>query len=68
MFFEWNDVHLNLIGHAADEVRHTERGLVCEMLFRHLTHTQAILVLNCPAVMAVAPRDALSRAKTISKR
>ena len=25
------------------------------MFFHHLTHTQAILVLNCPAVMAVAP-------------
>lgn len=55
MFFEWSDAHVNLIGHSADEVSYTERGVVCEMLFRHLTHTQAILVLNCPAVMAVAP-------------
>lgn len=55
LHFEWNDVHVNLIGHSADEVTYTENGIVCEMLFRHLTHTQAILVLNCPAVMAVAP-------------
>lgn len=55
LHFEWDDVHVNLIGHSADEVPHTASGLVCEMLFRHLTHTQAILVLNCPAVMAVAP-------------
>jgi ureidoglycolate hydrolase len=52
--FEWSDVHLNLIGHDADEVPHTARGLVCEMLFRHQTHTQALLVLNCPAVVVVA--------------
>jgi ureidoglycolate hydrolase len=53
--FEWNDVHLNVIGHDADEVPHTERGLVCQMLFRHQTHTQALQVLNCPAVVVVAP-------------
>ena len=55
LHFAWDDVHVNLIGHSADEIVYTERGLICEMLFRHLTHTQAILVLNCPAVMAVAP-------------
>jgi len=55
LFFEWGDVHVNLIGHSADEVPYTERGVVCEMFFHHLTHTQAILVLNCPAVIAVAP-------------
>jgi ureidoglycolate hydrolase len=53
--FEWGDVHLNLIGHDAAEVPRTERGLVCEMLFRHQTHTQALMVLNCPAVVVVAP-------------
>jgi ureidoglycolate hydrolase len=53
--FERSDVHVNLISHQADEVPHTDRGLVCEKLFRHLTHTQALLVLNCPAVVAVAP-------------
>jgi ureidoglycolate hydrolase len=29
--------------------------LICEMLFRHQTHTQALMVLNCPAVAVVAP-------------
>jgi ureidoglycolate hydrolase len=56
--FEWGDAHLNLIGHDAGEVPHTEHGLICEMLFRHRTHTQALMVLNCPAVVVVAPPDA----------
>lgn len=55
--FEWSDVHLNLIGHDADEVPHTAHGLICEMLFRHRTHTQALMVLNCPAAVVVAPPD-----------
>lgn len=58
LFFEWGDAHLNLIGHDADEVPHTSAGLGCEMLFRHRTHTQALMVLNCPAVVAVAAPDA----------
>jgi hypothetical protein len=66
--FEWADAHLNLIGHAADEVPHTDRGLVCQMLFRHLTHTQALLVLNCPAVMVVAPADATFRTNLLLRR
>lgn len=53
--YEWDDAHLNLIGHDADEIPHTDRGLVCQMLFRHLTHTQALMVLNCPSVVVVAP-------------
>jgi ureidoglycolate hydrolase len=56
--FEWSDVHVNLIGHALDEVPRTGRGPVCQMMFRHLTHTQALLVLNCIAVMVVAPPHA----------
>jgi ureidoglycolate hydrolase len=59
--FEWNDVHLNLIGHDADEVPSTGHGLICEMLFRHRTHTQALMVLNCPAVVVVAPPGAAFR-------
>jgi ureidoglycolate hydrolase len=58
LHFEWADAHLNLIGHSAEEVPYTARGIVCEMLFRHLTHTQALLILNCPAVMVVAPPSA----------
>jgi ureidoglycolate hydrolase len=55
LFFEWGDAHLNLIGHDAAEVPHTPAGLVCEMLFRHRTHTQALMVLNRPSVVVVAP-------------
>ncbi len=58
LFFEWGDAHLNLIGHDADEVPHTPGGLGCEMLFRHRTHTQALMVLNCPAVVVVAAAGA----------
>jgi ureidoglycolate hydrolase len=58
LHYEWADVHLNLIGHSSGEVPYTARGIVCEMLFRHITHTQALLILNCPAVMVVAPPSA----------
>ena len=53
--FEWNDVHVNVIHHDRSEVPKTEHGLVCEMMFHHKTHTQALLVLNCRAILAVAP-------------
>jgi ureidoglycolate hydrolase len=55
MAFEWGDAHVNLIGHARTEVPGTSRGLRCEMLYRHDTHTQALMPLNVPAVIAVAP-------------
>jgi ureidoglycolate hydrolase len=55
--FEWTDAHVNLIGHARAEVPETTRGLRCEMLFRHDTHTQALMPLNVPAVIVVAPAD-----------
>ena len=54
LHFEWSDEHVNLIHHRLDEVPQTSDGLVCEMLFRHATHTQALLVLNCAAVVVVA--------------
>lgn len=53
--FEWGDPHLNLISHGPEEVRRNGRGLLCEAMFRHATHTQALLVLDVDAVMAVAP-------------
>jgi ureidoglycolate hydrolase len=53
--FEWADAHVNLIGHARAEVPETPGGLRCEMLFRHDTHTQALMPLNVPAVIVVAP-------------
>jgi ureidoglycolate lyase len=52
--FAWADAHLNIIGHFTNEVPHVTGGLVCQMLFRHLTHTQAIMVLDNDALMVVA--------------
>jgi ureidoglycolate hydrolase len=53
--FDWADPHLNVIAHAYDEVEHTDGGAVCGVMFRHATHTQALMPLNVDAVMAVAP-------------
>jgi ureidoglycolate hydrolase len=53
--FAWNDVHLNVIGHSRAEVPESADGLRCEMLFRHDTHTQAVMSLDVPAVIVVAP-------------
>jgi ureidoglycolate hydrolase len=55
LHYEWGDPHLNVISHAADEVEHTADGLVCAGLYRHVTHTQALMPINCVAVLAVAP-------------
>lgn len=57
MTFDWADPHVNLIGHLRAEVPETDTGLRCEMLFRHDTHTQSVMPLNVPAVIAVAPAD-----------
>jgi ureidoglycolate hydrolase len=57
MAFEWGDAHVNIIGHARSEVPGTAAGYRCEMLFRHDTHTQAVMPLNVPAVIAVAPAE-----------
>jgi ureidoglycolate hydrolase len=54
MTFLWDDAHVNLIGHARSEVPGTPDGLRCQMLYRHDTHTQAVMSLNVPAVIAVA--------------
>jgi hypothetical protein len=55
--FAWDDVHLNIIGHARSEVPETGRGLQCQMLYRHETHTQSVMSLDVPAVIAVAPAE-----------
>jgi ureidoglycolate hydrolase len=55
MTFSWGDPHVNIIGHARTEVPATEVGFRCEMLFRHDTHTQSVMSLDVPAVIAVAP-------------
>lgn len=53
--FAWDDAHVNVIAHGPEEVPHVDGGLRCERLYRHDTHTQVLLVLNVPAVVAVAP-------------
>jgi len=55
--FEWADPHLNVIAHSPDEVERTERGTLCTRLYRHDTHTQALMVLDVDAVLAVAPAE-----------
>ncbi len=55
--FEWQDVHVNLIGHRRDEVPAVVGGLRCEVLFRHATHTQVVMPLDVDAVIVVAPGD-----------
>ena len=56
--FQWADPHVNVISHAPDEVEREGDGLRCDLLYRHDTHTQALLALNGPSVLAVAPADA----------
>jgi ureidoglycolate hydrolase len=53
--YEWDDAHLNIIGHSLDEVSRTDRGLRCDEMFHHVTHTQALMALNCDCVIVVAP-------------
>lgn len=53
--FEWGDPHVNVIAHAPEEIVHEGDTYRCDALYRHLTHTQVLEVLNCDAVVAVAP-------------
>jgi len=53
--FSWSDAHLNVIMHSAEEIEHHGAALRCSAMYRHDTHTQALLVLNVDAVVAVAP-------------
>lgn len=55
MSFEWGDPHLNVIAHFAHEVDRLDGVLLCPAMFRHASHTQALLVLDARAVVAVAP-------------
>jgi ureidoglycolate hydrolase len=58
LHYEWADPHLNVISHAPGEVDHTAGGdPICTVLYRHATHTQALMPLNVEAVVAVAPGD-----------
>jgi ureidoglycolate hydrolase len=53
--FKWEDAHLNYITHTPDEVERTADGFVVNRLYHHDTHTQALMPINCPALIAVAP-------------
>jgi len=53
--FAWGDPHVNVIAHTYDEIDHTGDGAVCTVMFRHDTHTQTLMALNGPAIVAVAP-------------
>jgi ureidoglycolate hydrolase len=57
LLFEWDDVHLNVISHTPQEIDHTAHGLLCDSMFRHDTHTQALLTLDVASVIAVAPAE-----------
>lgn len=46
--------HLNVIAHHPEEVARHGHLLRCDRLFRHPGHTQALVVLDGPAVVAVA--------------
>jgi len=52
--FEWSDSHVNVIAHRADEIPRSGGVVRCTEMFRHDTHTQALLVLDVPCVLAVA--------------
>jgi ureidoglycolate hydrolase len=53
--FAWDDAHVNIISHRRDEVPELDGRLRCEVLFRHATHTQALMPLDAAAVIVVAP-------------
>ena len=55
--FSWSDPHVNVIGHRAEEISRAGGVLHCPEMYRHDTHTQVLLVLDVPAVVAVAPGD-----------
>jgi ureidoglycolate hydrolase len=58
LHFEWADPHLNVIGHSGAEIDHAVSGApVCAEMFRHRTHTQALMTLNVESVVAVAAPD-----------
>lgn len=52
--FEWNDPHLNVIHHDTAEAARPDGALGCYRLFRHRTHTQALLAPDTRCVIAVA--------------
>jgi ureidoglycolate hydrolase len=55
LHFAWGDPHLNVIAHAYDEIEHRAEGAFVSRMYRHSTHTQALMGLNVPSIVAVAP-------------
>jgi ureidoglycolate hydrolase len=55
--FAWDDVHVNVISHAPEEIARTAEGLLCDCMYRHDSHTQALLTLDVASVIAVAPAE-----------
>ncbi|HUB70632.1 MAG TPA: ureidoglycolate lyase [Acidimicrobiales bacterium] len=55
LVFESGDPHVNIVSNRLDRVTQTSTGLICRAMNRHQAHNQTLLVLNCPAVVAVAP-------------
>jgi Ureidoglycolate lyase len=53
--FSWADPHVNVISHGPDEINRVDGAIVCDRMYRHATHTQALLVLDVESVVAVAP-------------
>jgi ureidoglycolate hydrolase len=54
--FAWNDPHVNFITHFFDEVEHTDDGeTLCDVMYRHDTHTQSLMPINVDSILAVAP-------------
>jgi ureidoglycolate hydrolase len=56
--FAWADPHVNVISHGPEEVTRLDEGLSCDRMYRHDSHTQALLVLDEDSVVAVAPSTA----------
>jgi ureidoglycolate hydrolase len=57
LHFEWADPHLNVIAHTYDEIDHNAEGAVVARMYRHATHTQALMGLNVASIIAVAPAE-----------
>lgn len=55
--FEWDDAHVNVISHRAEEITRHDEVLRCTEMFHHQSHTQVLMVLDVPAVIAVAPPE-----------
>jgi len=52
--FDWGDPHVNVIGHTRVEVPAVSGGFRCDLMYRHLTHTQVLMPLDSRCVLAVA--------------